>query len=262
MCCRSKKEEPEEEPVEEPYVMPCSCMDEWIYQEETVCQKELPWDYPVKPGTEEWEQFSTYQECVDACQIPEEILVSLSTEDLTAICIQYPGIVGDLFRFDHVDDGLDLLFEEFNGVRELFQREDLSKGLLKWYRCAMLELSDETISIEQEARLWIYVYCWEVLVSRCQLQDQKEYIELLQHLVCGYEKHVKFRWDDLGSQSFTIPQSNFFSRSRIMTKIDEQLLEESLKEISHTQRLTLFYYGIVDEKVMRLINELTCRFVQ
>ena len=256
------KQEPEpEEPVEVPYEMPCSCMDEWISQEETTCQRELPWDFPVKPGTEEWDQFQTHEEIVNARQIPEDILVSLSTDDLTTLCMEYI-LYASVFIFDHVDDGLDALFDEFNGVRELFQRTDVVNGLLKWYRCTMKELSDETISVEREAQLWNTVYNWEALVSRCQLHEQKEYIKILQHLVCGYEKHVFYRWDDLDSQSFISPRSNFFSRTRIITKIDEKILEESLKEISHTSRLSIFYYGIVYENSMRIINELTCRFIQ
>jgi len=257
------QQEPEpEEPVEAPYEMPCSCLDEWIYQEETACQQELAWDYPVKIGSEEgWNQFQTQQELLDACQIPEDILVSLSTEDLTEICMQYPFFVSTVFSHDHVEWGVIALFDEFNGVRELFQREDLSKGLSKWHSCTMLKLLDETISKEQEALLCIYVYCWEVLVIRCQFQDKKEYIEILKHLFCGYEKHVLYRWDDLGSQSFTATIYNFFARGRIIAKIDEHILEESLKELPN-DIMPLFYYGFVNENSMRIINELTCQLIK
>jgi len=31
------------------------------------------WDYPVKPGMEEWRQFKTGQAMVEACQIPQEV---------------------------------------------------------------------------------------------------------------------------------------------------------------------------------------------
>ena len=32
------------------------------------------YDFPVKPGTKEWAAFTTHEEMVDACQIPESIL--------------------------------------------------------------------------------------------------------------------------------------------------------------------------------------------
>ena len=48
------------------------------------------WDYPVKPGMEEWRQLQSHTEMVSVCQIPEEILSSLSTEDLAELCLRYP----------------------------------------------------------------------------------------------------------------------------------------------------------------------------
>ena len=37
------------------------------------------WDYPVKPGMEKWKQFTKTDEMIQACQIPEEVLNSIST---------------------------------------------------------------------------------------------------------------------------------------------------------------------------------------
>lgn len=45
-------------------------------------QEKLVWDYPVKPGTEEWNQLSNHQEMIDICQIPIDILQNISTKDL------------------------------------------------------------------------------------------------------------------------------------------------------------------------------------
>lgn len=39
----------------------------------------IDWDYPIKPGTEEWTNFKSGQEMLNACQIPENILKNLST---------------------------------------------------------------------------------------------------------------------------------------------------------------------------------------
>jgi len=77
--------------------------------------RKLPWDYPVKPGTEEWKQFKSHKEMTDACQIPEKILSSLSTKDLTAICLQYPLLI-DMFAFNIPDYGIDAVFDNFNGL--------------------------------------------------------------------------------------------------------------------------------------------------
>jgi carbonic anhydrase len=51
-------------------------------------QKSQTWDFPIKPGMEEWAKFQSRQEIVDACQIPENTLRTLSTEELTDIIVK------------------------------------------------------------------------------------------------------------------------------------------------------------------------------
>lgn len=41
-----------------------------------------PYDFPVKPGSEAWQQLQTGKEMMEVCQIPETVLKSLTTEAL------------------------------------------------------------------------------------------------------------------------------------------------------------------------------------
>jgi hypothetical protein len=79
----------------------------------------VAWDYPVKPGTEEWKKFQSSEEMVNACQIPDAVLSSLSTEELTELCLQYP-LIEYVFAFDNLNSGFDKLFSDFNGIREFY----------------------------------------------------------------------------------------------------------------------------------------------
>jgi|AGTN01.3.fsa_nt_gi hypothetical protein len=81
-------------------------------QMETRQAGNLAWDYPVKPGTGGWRIFQSNQEKVEACQIPEEILSSLSTEDLAELYLQYP-LLYDVFAFDNLNNGLEKLYNDF-----------------------------------------------------------------------------------------------------------------------------------------------------
>ena len=36
----------------------------------------LPYDFPVKPGTEEWKKLKSGDEMVDASKIPDSVLIS------------------------------------------------------------------------------------------------------------------------------------------------------------------------------------------
>ena len=96
------------------------------------CENARLWDYSVKPGMDEWAKFQSNEEMVYACQIPENILLCLSTEDLIDLCLRYP-LLTDFFVFESLNTGLDKLFSDFNGIRELYKREDVSSSLLKRY---------------------------------------------------------------------------------------------------------------------------------
>jgi len=90
-------EEPEEpeEPEEQDLPCGCACVEEPI--PEYSWKKELlVWDYPAKLCTEEWAQFSAFQEMIDACLIPEDVLSLLSTEELLDVCLQYPLLFLDM----------------------------------------------------------------------------------------------------------------------------------------------------------------------
>ena len=50
----------------------------------------LPYDFPVKPVTEEWKKLKSGDEMVDASKIPDSVLISLSTEALAKTSLNYP----------------------------------------------------------------------------------------------------------------------------------------------------------------------------
>lgn len=90
------------------------------------------WDYPVKPGSKEWKTFKSSEEMVMACQIPEHILNSISTEDLLDLCLKYPMFL-DIHFSNNLQDGLDIIIPSFNGFVELFNREDCHEVLMNMY---------------------------------------------------------------------------------------------------------------------------------
>ena len=260
LCCKSGQEDVPEEPA---YTPPCSCGLEWP-QEETIYQKEVPWDYPVKPGTEEWEQLSTIQEARDACQIPEDVLSSLSTEDLMQICMQYP-----FFKFIYMsstfDGGLEHTFDSFNGLRELFRRDDALKELMKQYRCRIQNWDffwNGKASDVEKGWYDLDLRCLEILLSHYQLPvDSKEnYKDILQYLFCGYEiVYLKrlLETDFFGSEQW-VTGSNSYSRAQLILKIDEQILELIPPR---TPWNCIYVNGRIDKPILRTLDELTCQII-
>ena len=258
----SCRHEHQDESIEDPYEIPCGCTDEWS-DEAPICRNDMVWDYPVKPGTEEWEQLQTVKERIDICQIPENLLSSLSTDDLTGISMQYPLMSFDLFFYRPHDNGLDTLIKKFNGVRELLLREDASKSLLKWYDCAIQNLSflhgDASVSTKGDYILKIAAA--SLLLSRCLLQDDanKEHcMEIVQHLVCGYEKMVIDYTEFFGYFSNSMSYAaNCYTRIKIIIKIDEH----SLVKIPQGFSNILFINAELDDQTRCSVDELSCQFI-
>ena len=252
LCCHHEKVElepiPEEPEPDAPYVMPCGCEEEW-YQEEIIWVKDLPWDYPVKPGTEEWNQLSLkhIDERVNVCQIPEDILSTLSTEDLTELCMQYPLLSQILFVYNTYEGGLNTLFSHFNGIRELFQRNDGVKELLRKYRYIIQNSPDTTGDFDIQN-----IRALEVILARYQSPDdsKENYMEIVQYLVCGYKKNLM-------NPEILLQVTNFYARAVILAKIDEQKLESIPRKGSNH----VFQLGYLDEQTERAINELSCQYI-
>ena len=95
-------------------------------------QEEVTWDYPVKPGSEEWKSFQSSAEMVEACQIPNDILHALSTDDLLNLCLRYPMFL-DIHFANNIQDGLDIIIPRFNGFVELYKRINCSEVLMDRY---------------------------------------------------------------------------------------------------------------------------------
>ena len=91
------------------------------------------WDYPLKPGMEQWRQFKSMEEMFQACQIPEDVLKTLDTESLVRICYNFPAYL-IVFFYNSPQDGFNAFHSQFNGVRELMDREDAGRFMLDRYR--------------------------------------------------------------------------------------------------------------------------------
>jgi hypothetical protein len=96
-------------------------------------EEKTAWDYPVKPGSEEWAAFTSGQQMLDACQIPQKILQTLNTKDLAEICMNYP-LSSEYLAFNDERKGISIMIENFNGLKELSRRSDGAKELMQIYK--------------------------------------------------------------------------------------------------------------------------------
>lgn len=105
-------------------------------------EKSGSYTYPVKPGSSEWLNFNTYNEMLEACTIPDDILHKISTEDLVKLVLDYP-LLYDYKAFSSDQQGLETLIGNFNGLRELIEREDGIIKLIEAYQ--KMDIKDESL---------------------------------------------------------------------------------------------------------------------
>lgn len=115
--------------TEKPYfnVHPAYSSNQWT------TKRDNSFDYPVQPGSSEWSNFSTHDEMLEACTIPDEILHNISTKDLVRLVLNYP-LLNDYNAFSSEQQGLEILISNFNGLQELIARDDGILELVKEYQ--------------------------------------------------------------------------------------------------------------------------------
>ena len=191
-----------------------------------VVNPQLPSDRPVKPGY--WDYPVDSENRHIACQIPEEVLFSVSTEELTDIVLRYPNLWHP-FVFNNLNTGGNVLYDEFNGIRELFKREDAAKELLKHYNCMMQDIyvfwSNPDMDPLQVGGFIMDVRVLEFLlgflVQKSEVLSKKDLKLMLQCLVCAHEKEF-----ECYDPNFQYPWlMNFYVRAHVIVKMDAKYLE-------------------------------------
>jgi hypothetical protein len=223
---------------------------------QVAADRKATWDYPVKPGTKEWKSLDSYKARVDTCLIPERLLTSLSTAELTDLCLQYP-LLCDIFAFDSFRDGINHVYDRFNGFRELFKRKDASKELLKRYDWKIKNLSllkSLTTSIER-GDLILSISKIELLLSRLGEESGDRVVsgEILQGLVTGYE--CKLNYMNFMSFGFA---TNYFSRACILSTLDRSMVEQ----LPQTDKNAVFFLGFTDAWSMGSIDRLSYQWIK
>lgn len=89
------------------------------------------YEYPIKPGDDEWYEFTSLQEKIEACAIPKEVLSSMTTEALVKTILDYP-LLANVYAYENYITGFESVKSYFPGVEELLSREDAQECLVKY----------------------------------------------------------------------------------------------------------------------------------
>ncbi|MGC9342169.1 MAG: hypothetical protein ACP5E3_05675 [Bacteroidales bacterium] len=159
-------------------------------------QQELSWDFPVKPGSEEWKQLNTYQDKLNAFNLPQEILERISTEKLAEACLNYP-LFSLIFTRNDLQRGYNHVRAIFNGFRELELRDDAGKELLKIYKNYEPEDFKKTASLaEIGSHVFKFTYI-EILLAQFDMLNSlndngtRELLQECERIYSGKKRQIE-----------------------------------------------------------------------
>jgi hypothetical protein len=199
----------------------------------------IDWDYPIKPGTEDWTTLKSGQEMIEVCQIPETILENLSTSRLAYLCLNYP-LLGDILFFDNYQEGFEKISANFNGFSELFEREDAGTELLKLYQEFGLDVFKKSENINV-----FYDMCIDIVIAQpifLEKLDQKEETHLIKESVNKLSERQKM------GDSFYRQRTTVVVLSRLLTKNGVALKENN--QFGKDKYLLLNNYYILENDEM------------
>ena len=88
--------------------------------------------FPDISGMNDWSRPNIIQERIDALQMPEGVLATISTAGLLETCLEFPYLL-DILHFNDFQQGFNCLVKNFNGFREILKRPDLPPALINKY---------------------------------------------------------------------------------------------------------------------------------
>ena len=173
------------------------------------------WDYPIKPGTDEWKRFETHAEKVSSCQIPVDVLKKIPTDELIELCLNYP-LSFDYYAYNSVSEGIINVRGEFNGLEELFHRKDNFSTAQKMVDFESFKsLVQSNRSVEEKGAVVYRLTLLETLLSFDEFMEnsnmsglqslKKEVVKMLEYkrrnsdLFSNYSNSASalFAWKDL-----------------------------------------------------------------
>ena len=128
----------------------------------------------------EGEEALTYDEIIEFNQIPQDILKNISTEGLIESCLNYPLYAdGMIFSNKSVYHGFIETCERFNGLQELFKREDAGEKLLHVFENLDIDnLARSSDSDPLRVRFLSYLIAEEKILDTFESEERDELVDI------------------------------------------------------------------------------------
>lgn len=114
---------------------------------------------------EEWAALEDVIAMREASQVPSDVIDTVSTDELVLYCMNYNLFV-DLFLFKTMQEGIDSIRINYNGLSELINRDDAAECLIRLYK-----LYDLDAQAAQDERSTIRLHYLESMLCMPEILD-------------------------------------------------------------------------------------------
>ncbi len=127
--------------------------------------------YPLTPASPEWINLKTGEEMYQACQIPSNILKNMCTLGLIDSWQTYPLYI-TVFAWPTPQRGIEEMQSNFNGLKELLNRNDAGEKLLLKYEILDPAGYNPSGSSIEKGKYAILLKIFELTMSQKSILDQ------------------------------------------------------------------------------------------
>jgi len=125
--------------------------------------------YPAV-GSDEWKKLNL-KEKIAICQIEQDELNLISTDKLIEKCLNYPFVLS-IFYFDDFQKGFEQVRKDFNGLSELFKRNDAFRELYKKYTEIKADKVDKINKSIRQGRISLNIAILEIFITQPEILNQ------------------------------------------------------------------------------------------
>lgn len=221
-------------------------------------EKNDVYEFPVRPGMQEWKDFKTSNEMSTALMIPDEILKKMSTEGLVETCLNYP-LFGSMLAYSNLQTGFEIVSKHFNGLQELLNRKDAGNVLLNKYK----KLNPEMLGFyrfDYDKEVYVFTYIELILAQEqiISLLSDKERIELLKVSISKLEEKQNYP----EKYSLFVQKTSYLIMARLLKHEGVNIIEDNsrLEEIEELNQF-IEYCILPNLNILNLIKEKAISFL-
>lgn len=202
------------------------------------------WDYPCRPGSSEWQQLESIDKMYEVCSVPSEILKNLSTEKLAKLCLDYPAPM-IILLYNSPQAGFNNFYNNFNGIRELFNRADVCRFLIDEYARFAIDESLLDWNQTDQGNYSFKLQFFELILAQTNFIDKLSTEEKILLIKAAIDKFdAKQKYDDLfGGNSFVV---NVLIMARLLD-LDSKLLGVSKESLETGQLVDVDLFSIYQQ---------------